>query len=227
MQELWIFCRNLFITDTNGGIQMKSQEVVFKGIKDGILVTVNGCSSFELIKKAIEQKISCSGDFFRNGKVYMDFSNTGMEKNHQDEIRQFLFESYGVSVHSVDKSNMRMFKGIYEGRTRFVKNTVRSGQDIEYAGNIVVIGDVNAGGQVRAGGNIIVLGSLRGVVHAGSSGNKEAVIAAFCLQPTQLRIADVISRPPDDDHEKPRCPELARIKDEYIVIEPCIPNKYL
>ena len=120
----------------------------------------------------------------------------------------------------------RIFTGIHEGRTKFVSNTIRSGQCIEFSGNIVVIGDVNAGGQVNGGGNIIVLGALRGGVHAGASGNEKALIAAFLLQPTQIRIANIISRPPDGDAVIHRYPELARVKGNNVVIEPYAPNKF-
>ncbi|MNH46121.1 Septum site-determining protein MinC [compost metagenome] len=36
------------------------------------------------------------------------------------------------------------------------------------------------------------------MAHAGLEGNEEAVIAASYLAPTQLRIAEIISRPPDE-----------------------------
>ena len=61
--------------------------------------------------------------------------------------------------------------------TKFVQNSMRSGQKEEYAGSIVICGDVNAGAEIIAGGNIIVLGTLRGLAHAGAKGNKKAIIA--------------------------------------------------
>ena len=57
-----------------------------------------------------------------------------------------------------------LFTGIYEGRTKFIKRTIRGGQCINSKGNIVIIGDINSGAEVSAGGNIIVLGSIRGHV---------------------------------------------------------------
>ncbi len=84
--------------------------------------------------------------------------------------------------------------------TRFYNNTIRSGQVIEYNGNIVIIGDVNPGALVKATGNIVILGGkLRGgVAHAGTNGNENAYVAAYELQPTQLRIGDIIARKPDE-----------------------------
>jgi septum site-determining protein MinC len=106
-----------------------------------------------------------------------------------------------------------------EDNTILIKRTVRSGQCIQYDGNIVVLGDVNPGSELIASGNIVVMGSLRGVVHAGATGNEEATVAAFRLLPTQLRIANHITRAPDGDYLLPEQPEIARIKDGVVVIE--------
>ncbi len=72
--------------------------------------------------------------------------------------------------------------------TKFINTTIRSGQVIEYDGNIVIIGDVNPGALIKAKGNIIILGTMRGVAHAGVDGNHDAIVAAYNLQPTQLEL---------------------------------------
>lgn len=204
---------------------MENRNVVFKGTRDGIIVSISGLNDLHTIKEAIESKLNKSRDFFKNGRLYMEFCDDAAGKINEEEIRRFIAESYSVEVHRFERNKIKTFNGIYEGRTKFIRNTIRSGQDIEFPGNVVVIGDINGGGQIKAGGNIIVLGTLRGVVHAGYTGNEKAVIAAFSLQPTQLRIAGMISRSPDGEKIKPSCPELARIRDGYIVIEPYAPNK--
>ncbi len=103
--------------------------------------------------------------------------------------------------------------------TILVRRTLRSGQKIHFDGNVVVVGDVNPGAEIVASGHIIVLGALRGVVHAGASGDEQAAVLAFRLQPTQLRIANHITRPPDDEITGPEQPEIARIKDNMVTIE--------
>ena len=80
--------------------------------------------------------------------------------------------------------------------------------------------------EVYAAGNVIVLGVIKGKVSAGTNGNTKAVIAAFLLQPEILKIANVIAMSPDDV-EKPSYPELAKIKDGSIIVEPYLPNKYI
>ncbi|MBO8168778.1 MAG: septum site-determining protein MinC [Thermoanaerobacteraceae bacterium] len=112
--------------------------------------------------------------------------------------------------------------------TILIKKTMRSGQSVRYPGHVVVLGDVNPGAEIIAGGNIVVMGFLRGVAHAGASGNEDVVVAAFRLQPTQLRIAHHITRAPDEEKDTiPDHPELARIKDGVVVIERYEPGETL
>lgn len=106
-----------------------------------------------------------------------------------------------------------------DDNTILVRRTLRSGQKIHFDGNVVVIGDVNPGAEIIAAGHVIVLGALRGVVHAGASGNEQATILAFRLQPTQLRIANHITRPPDEESTSPEQPEIALIKDDLVTIK--------
>lgn len=101
----------------------------------------------------------------------------------------------------------------------FLRKTLRNGQKAHYAGHITVIGDVNPGAEVVAAGNIVVFGSLRGVAHAGAEGNHNSIVAALELEPTQLRIAELIARAPEKETGAPTKPELARIIEGKIMIE--------
>ncbi|MFZ5596909.1 MAG: septum site-determining protein MinC [Bacillota bacterium] len=100
-----------------------------------------------------------------------------------------------------------------------IRRTMRSGQKFYYDGNVIVMGDVNPGAEVVATGNVIVMGQLRGVVHAGAEGDESAIVIAFRLLPTQLRIANHITRPPDDEVPNITAPEIARIKNGVVTIE--------
>ncbi len=109
-----------------------------------------------------------------------------------------------------------------EENTVLIKRTLRSGQRMNYQGNVVVLGDVNPGAEIIAGGNVLVLGQLRGMVQAGACGNENAVIMAFRLKPMQLRIAGHITRSPDDDEADQDFPEIASIQNGVITIEPFV-----
>jgi len=102
---------------------------------------------------------------------------------------------------------------------KIVFGTMRSGRSISYPGHVIVVGDVNPGAEIVAEGHIVVMGTLRGVAHAGSAGDNTATITAFRLNPTQLRISTLITRPPEGG-QAPELPEIARIRDGNIMIEP-------
>lgn len=116
----------------------------------------------------------------------------------------------------VERDNLDTFT---DENTILIKRTLRSGQSIHFDGNVVILGDVNPGAEIIASGNIVVMGALRGVVHAGATGDEEASVSAFRLQPTQLRIANHITRAPDGEYLTPEYPEIASIKDGVVVIE--------
>ncbi|MEH1842074.1 MAG: septum site-determining protein MinC [Nostoc sp.] len=99
----------------------------------------------------------------------------------------------------------------------YLEITVRSGVEIRHPGTVIILGDVNPGGIVIADGDIIIWGRLRGIAHAGAGGNRECLIMALQMEPTQLRIADAVARAP----EKPPMqfsPEVAHITPQGIRI---------
>ena len=106
--------------------------------------------------------------------------------------------------------------------TRYVEGTIRSGDKVQFDGNVVVYGDVNAGAQIEAGGSVYVLGTLRGTAHAGCNGDVNAFIFALCMIPLQIRIAHMIAKSPDGKQKPALRPEIARICDDYISVEPAV-----
>ncbi|MBU6228162.1 MAG: septum site-determining protein MinC [Cyanobacteria bacterium REEB459] len=94
----------------------------------------------------------------------------------------------------------------------YLQTTVRSGIDIRHPGTIMILGDTNPGSALIADGDIVVWGRLRGLAHAGAGGNRQCRIMALQMQPTQLRIADLVARPPDSATTQ-YGPEVAYIGD--------------
>ncbi len=146
----------------------------------------------------------------------------------EDEFMKELDETFRGPVAS-KKFREHTFSPDYlyenEEHAFYFRGTVRSGQTLEYPGNIVILGDVNPGAYIIASGDIIVMGRLHGVVHAGAEGEERAVVIGASFTPSQLRIAQYIGRSPD---EKPLArktqpqTEKAYIKDGVLVIEPIL-----
>jgi septum site-determining protein MinC len=108
-------------------------------------------------------------------------------------------------------------------RTLVVHGTVRSGGVVRYAGDVQVFGDVNPGAQLIAGGNILVFGALKGMAHAGARGDDRALILAFDMRATQLRVGKVIGLTQTGDPDRPSrgyTPEVAFVQAGSIVVEP-------
>ncbi|GAA6620548.1 septum site-determining protein MinC [Scytonema sp. NUACC26] len=99
----------------------------------------------------------------------------------------------------------------------YLEKTIRSGEEIRHSGHIILLGDLNPGGIVIADGDILVWGRLRGVTHAGASGNRECLIMALQMEPTQLRIADAVARAPEKSPTQ-YYPEVAYVTSEGIRI---------
>jgi septum site-determining protein MinC len=108
--------------------------------------------------------------------------------------------------------------------TLYLRRTIRSGQAIHHRSSIVILGDVNPGAEIVAGGDIIVWGVLRGMVHAGYPDNDQALVCSLQFAPVQLRIAHLLSRPPEDFEALPR-PEVASIRNGQIVVEAWISGR--
>ncbi|MBZ8179889.1 MAG: septum site-determining protein MinC [Oscillatoria sp. PMC 1051.18] len=103
----------------------------------------------------------------------------------------------------------------------YLKTTVRSGVEVRHPGTVIVMGDLNPGGTIIATGDIIVWGRLRGITHAGASGNRECQIMALQMEPTQLRIADAVARAPAKSPDR-FDPEIAYVTAEGIRIKPAM-----
>jgi septum site-determining protein MinC len=99
----------------------------------------------------------------------------------------------------------------------YLQTTVRSGIEIRHPGTIIILGDTNPGSSLLASGDILVWGRLRGMAHAGIDGNRSCRIMALHMQPTQLRIADLLARPPETPPAN-FLPEVAYVGDNAIRI---------
>lgn len=109
-------------------------------------------------------------------------------------------------------------------QTIYVTQTLRSGQVLEFDGNVVIIGDCHPGSEIKATGDITVWGVLGSIAHAGAKGNRDAKIRALKMNAVQLRIANCYSRRPDGTNipyiikSSVFTPEEARIVDDSIVL---------
>lgn len=242
------------VDESSNALAATNQLVNIKGRSDGIVVEV-GRGSWSEILGVLTKRLEQSAGFFRNGSVALD---VGARPVVEEELRQFvaILTQFEMKLGIVRTSSERTFQAaLATGTTTTLESPegapvaaatpaatnadaasyfvyrgyLRSGHRLRRTENILVIGDINPGAEVISEGDILVWGRLRGVVHAGASGNRRAIVAALDLEPTQMRIADVTTIGPDPKPGQPgrffwkrsqhKRPEIARLVQNEIVLE--------
>jgi septum site-determining protein MinC len=177
--------------------------VTIKGTKDGLTLHLDDNCSYDDLLKELEEKLTAGEKIEPDSplvSVHLKVGNRYLTPKQEEELRTLIRHTKNLVVSSIESNVMTKEEALeWKRKTEIVSvaRIVRSGQVLHVQGDLLLIGDVNPGGTVIAGGNIFILGALRGIAHAGYYGNKEAVIAASVMKPTQLRISDVMNRAPD------------------------------
>lgn len=209
---------------------MRDDRIFIKGNKLGInaIINMDKFGNFDEMLDSLVEKLSRGKKFYKGATLTVTTDLKYINERQISKLKDILFDEILIKdcifEERLEKQSS-VFSGVYEGRTKFVRKTVRSGQCLNYAGNLIIIGDVNNGGEVRAHGNVIVLGDLKGKVFAGDNGNENAIIAAYSLEPELISISGKITISPDD-FEKTGYPEVARLNENNIIVEPYLPDKY-
>ncbi len=221
---------------------MAENAVIFKGTKDGLYIILKEDMDLDTIKSNLDKKIKPSKRFFEGAKI-VNFKGKKLTSEEYDELKEVIEQEYGMTVVGSynDKSydakaehfeikkpdilEQLPFENVHKGEALLIRATLRSGQLIQYKGDVVIVGDVNPGAHIKAGGSVIIMGTMRGIVQAGANGDYGAFIVAYKMQPTQLRIGDIITRSPDGLGSRYSNPEIAMVKQGMIVVEPYLRNK--
>lgn len=165
-----------------------------------IVLNINVIADIQEVLEELETKIPKLRDFYKSSKIPIRITGRLFTETEAEIIKKAINTQINVEIKFDDVSDLlglhaikRTFETNTEiSETKFIPNSIRSGQKEEYTGSLVICGDVNAGAEIIAGGNIIVLGSLRGLAHAGANGNKKAIISANSIDITQIRIANMV-----------------------------------
>jgi septum site-determining protein MinC len=215
------------MTETNSLIQIK-------GLRDGLLVSLDD-APWETQLAALIAQVDAQPSFFQGARLALDVTSQVLKVDDLVHLRDLLSER-GIHLWAVisesptteqtaqllglatriskprpEETRTYAVEDLGEETALFLDRTLRSGTRIEFAGHVVVLGDVNPGAEIVAEGNVIVWGRLRGMVHAGSKGNRQAVICALDFSPMQLRIADEASAAMGPQTQSR--PQIARINE--------------
>ena len=215
------------MNETNSLLQIK-------GLRDGLLVSLDD-APWDVQLAALISRVDAQPSFFQGARLALDVASPVLKVDDLVSLRDQLSER-GISLWAVisespttehtsqllgratriskprpEESRKFAVEDLGEETALFLDRTLRSGTRIEFGGHVVVLGDVNPGAEIVAEGNVIIWGRLRGMVHAGSKGNRKSVICALDFSPMQLRIADVASAAMNPQTQSR--PQIARINE--------------
>lgn len=224
--------------------------VSIRGKSDGLVLRIGDEASWNMVLKDLTTQFNQvnSRTFFQGAMLHLDASGRKIAAEEIDELTALLAH-YGVTLASViDNSTlMQTYLGIRETippprpeqaqlqslatwRTRsvtpqglsavFVRQPLRSGEVFRHTETLVILGNVPNAAEVVTNGDILVFGRLRGVAHAGASGNENAIIGALLLTPTQLRISHHVLSRANPPASGANVGEIARVNNGQILIEP-------
>ncbi len=229
---------------------MSQTRIDIKGTNYGLVVHI-GPGGWDSLLNELTSRLEQTPSFFKGGRVALQVGPRQMTKGQLKHVGDLL-QAHQMSLWAVISESdvtreQAMSLGLEstlippsqtprpgdkedgiaaseETSAILVRRTLRSGQSLHHPGHVVVVGDVNPGAEIVAGGDVVVWGRLRGIVHAGASGDDGAVVCALSLAPMQLRISRHIARSPgselDQEHLNGIAPEVASVQDDQIVVEP-------
>lgn len=229
---------------------MSQTRIDIKGTNYGLVIHI-GPGDWDGLLNELISRLDQTPSFFKGGRVALQVGPRQMPKDQLKHVGDLL-QSHQMSLWAVITESdatreQAMSLGLEstlippsqtarpgdkedgiaaseETDAILVRRTLRSGQSLHHPGHVVVVGDVNPGAEIVAGGDVVVWGRLRGIVHAGASGDDSAVVCALALAPMQLRISRHIARSPgselDQKHLNGIAPEIASVQDDQIVVEP-------
>ena len=136
--------------------------ILIKGNKEGINTTIqmNKFACFEDMLQMLIKKLSKGKHFYKGTTLILKIDLNLINKKELEilkeallteiEIKDIVLEDIEKEIEQVNEKETRIFSGVYEGKTKFIRKTIRSGQSISYQGNIVIIGDINSGAEIYA-----------------------------------------------------------------------------
>lgn len=171
--------------------------IKIKGVNNN-LVFVFEDGAFEDYYAFLQERFSNNKQLFSGSQVV--FKGEGLQLLNQQELSQLqrLCLDNGMILNNSEIVLDKKAPDKNPGRDTVIYKNVRSGQKIISEGSVLVWGDVHESAEIIAAQDIIVLGKLKGIAHAGYNGDLDSVVFALDLSPSQIRIANKISRSADE-----------------------------
>ncbi|MFF2887143.1 septum site-determining protein MinC [Paenibacillus sp. NPDC057967] len=175
---------------------------MIKGVKEGLLFLLDDQCEFDALLAELQYKLEKTHQQLLTGPlvhIHVKLGSRIATDEQKEQLASIIRAQGNLIIGSMESDLPEPLDHTSNtSKLHVITSIVRSGQTLEHDGDLLLIGDVNPGGTLLCTGDIYVLGALRGMAHAGVAGRMDVVIATSLMRPTQLRIADVVSRPPEE-----------------------------
>jgi septum site-determining protein MinC len=201
---------------------MRDQLVTIKGIKDGLLISLNQNEDWQNILNDLATRIDEQSSFFSGAFITVALGNRPVPRYALSSLKALL-ERRGLALTLILSESdttldaaqaLDLRTALPTSQTGkhqptdtlpsinpeeegvpgvMIRRTLRSGRIVRSKGHVVVYGDVNPGAEIVAAGDVIIWGVLRGSVHAGSEGDDAAIVCALDFMPMRLHIGNHIA----------------------------------
>jgi len=204
---------------------ISDEDVLIKVSAGGILIVLNLSLDYEKLVKKVIQKIKKEKKFLSGTKLLIKGIDRNLDKDELGMARKMVMDKTGLELFSPDlstpsDSETELPKEIETKKPDIIPHTLRAGENLSSPHDIVIFGDINAGASVITNGSLFVYGKIRGSVHAGSDGNREAIVSCHGFSPVQFKIADLTLPPEIDTADIQSCTCCLHIEGQDIKLDP-------
>lgn len=180
---------------------MSRELVTIKSFPNGINVILDPDAPFNDLYVAYAEKFRDSSKFFGTAKKVFSFEGRVLSDLEERALVEAVSEYSDLTVLCVLKKDEEKDQLYYDAAHSFLaddkddgnriyKGCIHSGQKIDSASTVVVLGDVNPGAEINTKGSCIVLGCIYGDVHAGIDGAENAFVAALEIKADTIMIGE-------------------------------------
>ncbi|CAJ1191336.1 cell division inhibitor [Companilactobacillus crustorum] len=200
-------------------------DIILKGDKNGFSVIIdakaNYDSAFKELKELImRQNVKSTTEDDDVIKFTIKTGNRLLNDDQKNSIRDFFDKFPQLELKDIQadvESKQKVAEILKENKTNVESGIVRSGQKLDYEGDLIFLGNLHRDAQICATGSVYVLGQVNGIVQAGYPDKTDAVVFGNLKDVDQLRIADVIEIVTDDNKDDFQAGKYAYIDDLHSI----------
>lgn len=201
------------------------RDIILKGDKNGFSVIMddkaNYVNAFRKLREMImQQNVESTNE---NDDVIYFTVKTGhrlLTEAQKQDIREF-FDKYPQlelkDIESDVEDKVKVEEILNANKVNVESGIVRSGQKLDYTGDLIFLGTLHRDAQICTTGSIYILGEVNGIVQAGYPDNTNAAIFGNLKDVDQLRIADVIEIVTEDNKEDFQAGKFAFVDDLHSI----------